>query len=102
MNVLSFGDDAEEDEEDEPDAAAVRFRSAHETLQEDAMLKQASVGVHDEHVAQLQQRLAAEKVGGPSCQQCSSSAGMFQHERDIQRRVASYSIGAIALLLCSR
>lgn len=60
--MLSFGDDAEEDELEEPDAAAVRFRSAHETLPEDAMLEQVAVGVHDEHIEQLQQRLADEKV----------------------------------------
>lgn len=59
--MLSFGDDAEEDEL-EPDAAAVRFRSAHETLQEDTMLENVAAGVHDEHIAQLQRRLADEKV----------------------------------------
>eukprot|EP00892_Ulva_mutabilis_P004873 jgi/Ulvmu1/2758/UM014_0216.1 len=61
LNVLSFGDDAQEDQEDERDAANVRFRSAHETLQGDSVLEAAAVGVHDDHVAHLQERMAAEK-----------------------------------------
>jgi hypothetical protein len=59
LNVLSFGDEAEEGEEE---GKEVRYRSAHEVLREDAKLQQAEVGVHDEHVEQLQQRLAQEQV----------------------------------------
>ena len=40
----------------------LKYRSAHETLREDGALPQAEVGVHDQHVAQLQQRLLAEQV----------------------------------------
>ena len=62
--MLSFGGDADDD--DDNDAAAfadgVRFRSAHETLREGGRLEQAEAGVHDEHVAELQARLAQENV----------------------------------------
>lgn len=61
LNVLSFGDEADEEEADEAEAA-VRFRSAHETLHDDARLQPAEVGVHDAHVAELQARLAHERV----------------------------------------
>lgn len=61
LNVLSFGDEAEE-EEAALDAATVRFRSAHETLRGDARLEEAPAGVHDAHVADLQARLARERV----------------------------------------
>lgn len=47
---------------DEDDLPALKYRSAHETLKDDKILKKAEVGVHDDHVAQLQQRLAAEQV----------------------------------------
>lgn len=66
LNVLSFGDEAEEDEQLEPDAITVRFRSAHETLQGDTLLENVAIGVHDEHVAQLQERLVSKKVTCPS------------------------------------
>ena len=44
---------------------ALKYRSAHETLREDSKLQQAEVGVHDQHVEQLQQRLLAEQVCMP-------------------------------------
>ena len=63
LNVLSFGAEAEEDEEAaQAFAADVRFRSAHETLTDDARLRHEEAGVHDAHVAELQARLAREQV----------------------------------------
>jgi hypothetical protein len=67
LNVLSFGDEAEDEGgSDAVDAAAagMRFRSAHETLGEnnDSRLQSAEAGVHDAHVAELQAHLMQEQV----------------------------------------
>ena len=67
LNVLSFGDEADGDEDGDGGAFAsgVRFRSAHETLAADegaSRLEAAAAGVHDAHVADLQARIAREQV----------------------------------------
>lgn len=59
MNVLSFGDDAEEDEEDQDDKV-VGFRSALETRRHEEMLEAGSNGVHDGHIATLQAQVPAQ------------------------------------------
>jgi hypothetical protein len=64
LNVLSFGDEEEEEEVQASGegARAIRFRSAHEMIDDDARLEKAEVGVHDAHVEELQRRLATEHV----------------------------------------
>lgn len=60
--MLSFGDDAESEDEDVAGAGALKFRSAHEMIDDDARLESAPQGVHDAHVDELKARLAAEQV----------------------------------------
>ena len=63
LSKLSFGDEAEEDEGELAMAREqLRFRSAHETLTDDARLEQVAPGAHDGHVAAIRERLAQEQV----------------------------------------
>jgi hypothetical protein len=74
LNVLSFGEDAEEDG-DMGFAAGVRFRSAHEMLRGDSKLQAEEVGVHDASFDELRSRLEHEQV----CDSHNESRGNANH-----------------------
>jgi len=62
LSKLSFGDEVEEDEGQLGAAREqLRFRSAHETLQ-DARLEAVAPGSHDAHVEAIRKRLVTEAV----------------------------------------